>query len=487
MSVKGYFFAREGARLELEKRNKMTFTNIISAIGNTQSVYPLIVRDCGIEAPSKVYLTYQENKKDKDIAYLATRERLIDEYASSAIWLGGIPFVEKLVNKFVIEKKGYSPDVNLKLFKESDCQGIEYNIKFFEQKLAKGEIGDDAVKEIKKAIADLKKVKDNKGVYEGLLSTKFIAATAIPIALMGFVLPKMIFALTAKTKAAKKAKEGQAAAVVNPQKTQNPPFTALKKDVFSSMSSSAQKTPTFTGNFSSTVANFTTYQKMATIDGGYAVGRVATSRKKNEAVDIAFKMAGMMFLNFVAPKYIEKILDTAANAALNIDVKLDPLMLEDESLLKLISDKKLAQNMPLSNDGKTLLKFIDENPTSVFTKYAAKFEKVTLMKNGIRDPRAYVDIDELVKFKKSIEEFGEKALSGVTKGTDEKVIADNVKKFAKKAKVVKSLNIVTNVGLSSFLLAYCLPKVQYVFREWYTGSKLEPGIVEDNANKKAGV
>lgn len=456
----------------------MTVTKIISAIGNNSSVYPLILRDCGVEIPSKVYLTYQENKDDKDIAFLATRERVIDEYATSAVWLGGIPLVEKLVNKFVIEKKGFNPNVNLKLFKESDAQGIDYNIKFFQDKLAKGDYKDAAAKEIASAIEDLKKVKGNKGAYEKLLSAKFLSATLIPIALMGFVIPKAVFALTAKTKAAKKAKAEQQAALSNPTSSKNPQFTALKSDTFSSMKFDAGKKPSFTGNFSSTVANFTTYQKMATIDGGYAVGRVATSRKKNEAVDIGFKMLGMMFLNFVAPKYIEKILDSAANKALNLDVKLDPIMLEDKDLLKMISDKKLAENLPSSNDGKSLLKFIDENPDSIFTKYAAKFEKVTLLKSGARDPRAYVNIEELAKFKKSLEEFSEKALSTAGKDADAKTIAENVQKFAKKAKVVKSLNILTNVGLSSFLLAYCLPKVQYAFREWYTGSKLEPGIVE---------
>ena len=63
-------------------------SNIISAIGNNNSIYPLIVRDCGIEVPTKVYKTYKQNKDDKEIAYLATRERLIDEYATSAVWLG---------------------------------------------------------------------------------------------------------------------------------------------------------------------------------------------------------------------------------------------------------------------------------------------------------------------------------------------------------------------------------------------------------------
>lgn len=454
----------------------MTITNIISAIGNTSSVYPLILRDCGVEIPSKVYLTYKENKEDDDVAFLATRERIIDEYATSAVWLGGIPLVEKLVDKFLIKKKGFNPNVNLKLFKESNFQGIEFNIKSYEEKLKKGNLSEAAINEIKSALEDLKKVKNNKAVYEKLLSTKFIAATAIPVAFMGFVIPKCVFALTAKTKAAKKAREEQ---MLKNKNDFNP--SLLNNDVFSSVRLKNSKTPAFTGNFSSTVANFSTYQKMATIDGGYAVGRVATSRKKNEAVDIAFKMAGMMFLNFVAPKYIEKILDGAANKVLNLDVKLDPLMLADKEFLKQIADKTLK--LPENNDGDALLKFVDENPDALFTKYAAKFEKIKLLKSGVRDPRAFVDVNELSKFKKSIEEFEGKALSIAGKNTDALTLEKTVQKFAKKAKVVKSLNILANVGLSSFLLAYCLPKVQYVFREWYTGSKLEPGIIDQPAKK----
>ncbi len=462
----------------------MAITNIISAIGNNSSVYPLILRDCGVEIPSKVYLAYQENKSDENVAFLATRERIIDEYATSAVWLGGIPFIEKLFNKFVIKSKGFNPDVNLKLFKESDCQGIDYNIKFFENKIKKGEISENLINEIKTAVEDLKKVKNNKGVYEKLLSAKFSAATVIPVALMGFVIPKLVFGLTAKTKAAQQeAKNKQKNQPQNVSKTSNTSFTALKNDVFEPLRLENGKSPSFTGNFSSIAANFTTYQKMAAIDGGYAVGRVVTSRKKNEAVDLGFKMLGMMFLNYVAPKYIEKILDTAANKAFNLDVKLDPLMLGDKEFLKQISEKTLK--LPEKDDGISLLKFIDENPNELFTKYAAQFGKVKMIfedkklkRNGIRDPRAYVNIEELVKFKKSIEDFSKAALSDTVKNADCKLVAEHVEKFARKAKAVKSLNILTNVGLSSFLLAYCLPKVQYAFREWFTGSKLEPGIVD---------
>ncbi len=93
----------------------MTLTNIISAIGNNSSIYPLIVRDCGIEAPSKILIARNENKKEsKELANDATREKIIDEYATSAIWLGGIPAVECIADKF-ISKKGYNPNGKIKL------------------------------------------------------------------------------------------------------------------------------------------------------------------------------------------------------------------------------------------------------------------------------------------------------------------------------------------------------------------------------------
>ena len=133
----------------------MTVTNIISAIGNNNSVYPLLLRDCGIEVPTKVFLTYNQNKSDKDIAMLATRERLVDEYTVSAVWLGGIPLLEKVCSIF-FKKKGFNPSISSKLLKEEANQGLEYNIKKFK------DIAPDAVK-------DLEYLKQNKAKYKKLL------------------------------------------------------------------------------------------------------------------------------------------------------------------------------------------------------------------------------------------------------------------------------------------------------------------------------
>ena len=412
----------------------MTITNIISAIGNNSSVYPLIVRDCGIEVPTKIILTYDQNKKEsKGIAYLAARERFLDEYATSAVWLGGIPLVGWICDKY-IKTRGLNPKVNLKLFKEEEgIQGIDYNIKKFK------DIAPDAVK-------DLLKAKENKKLYEKLLAGKFVASTTIPILFMGFILPKLIFASSARKIENLRKKEAE--------KKKTSPVSFLQKDRFYK-----SKDVNFTGNWIPRAANFSAQDKMAVTDGGYAIGRVATARNKNERYDLSFKMAGMMFLNFVAPKWIEKGLNKLTG------VELDPVILADKEFTKQIKDGTLK--LPSGASAEELLKFVDniENKDTLFIKYAKKFDKIKMLDNGVRDPREYVDIKKLGKFRNDIEEFAKKALK-----------TNDFNGYLKQARIAKSANILTNVALSSFLLAYVLPKAQFAFRKLITGSDLEPGL-----------
>ena len=413
----------------------MAITNIISAIGNNSSIYPLLFRDCCIEAPSKILIARRENMKEsKEVAKDATRERFIDEYATSAIWLGGIPATEYFVDKY-INKKGYNPKINIRLFSGTQFQSIDKNIEKFKN------INE---KDIQEAIADLVKVKNNKFVYEKLLTKKFFLATAIPTLIMGFVLPKLNFALTRKIRAKKE--------IAN---TNQQNIIQADKRKFSNVA--------FTGGFTSAVANLRTVDKMAISDGGLTIGRVSTSRNKEEAYMNAFRMIGSMILNFVTPKYIAKLLDNTANKLFKLNVKLDPIILDSEEFLKAVKTGNLK--LPNSNCEKDILEFLDKNPQSLYAKFAQKLKKVTYLKSGYRDPRKFVDINDLVKFKEEFEKYMELAKK-----------SNNIEKFAQKAKYIKGANILLNVGISSFLLAVALPKAQYLFNKAVTGSYLDPGL-----------
>lgn len=444
----------------------MTITNIISAIGNNSSIYPLLVRDLAIEAPSKIIIARRENMKEsKEIANDATREKFIDEYATSAIWLGGIPATEYVFDKY-LTKKGWSPDVNLKLFKENETvaarnvkksagsvldvvvQGVDYNIDKFKNIQAK---------DVQDAVADLIKVKNNKSVYEKLMTKKFVAATAIPTIIMGFVLPPLNFALTRKLR----AKNAQAE--FNTKQNNNATtFTSLNSASFKEFSKD-KKNVSFTGSLTSTIANLRTVDKMAISDGGLTVGRVSTSRNKEEAYVNAFRMIGSMILNFVTPVYIAKGLDKLGNKLFNVNVNLDPLILDNKKFINAIKENKVE--LPKSNSAQDLMEFIDTKPNSMFSKFAQKMKKVSYLESGYRDPRKYVDLEDLGKFKDEFEGFIKSATN-----------SGNIEKFAKKAKYVKGANILANVGISSFLLAGVLPKAQYLFNKAVTGSYLDPGL-----------
>ena len=403
----------------------MSLVNIISAIGNNSSIYPLIVRDCGLENPSKVILTYRQNLKDsKQMAFNATRERLIDEYGASIIWLGGIPAMDKLCD-WGIKKMGYDPKVNISLLKENSKQGLKYNIEKFKN---------NAPEEVKQ----MEKVLKNKSAYQKLLAGKFILSTAIPVAIMGYFLPKINIALTDKIRKKQDAKKEEVRILNQGIAPQNLSFKGI----------------------SASLANMSTVNKMAVTDGGLTVGRVGTARNKYEKMEMGFKMTMMMFLNFVAPIWIAKGFDSLSGKLFNTNVNLDPNLLNDKEFLREIKENKLE--MPKEN----IIEFLDKNPDSKFSKLSEKYCGVKYLKNRVRDPREYVDENKIKKFQQELEKFANQAKA-----------SGDIGKFAKKALKVKSANILANVGISSFLLACALPKVTFILRKKVTGSDAEPGLV----------
>ena len=349
-----------------------------------------------------------------------------------------------------------------------------------------------------KAVEELEKVKANSKIFKRLQCGKFTASMVIPIALMGFIIPKAVFAMTAKTR--KKQEELRGNIPKFELTERNWAFSG--RDVFERFTLKNPRKITFKGGLAATICNFSTVEKMAITDGGYALGRVLTARKNknedtnyiqrySESIDIGFKMLGMLYLNFVAPKKLENLLAKISKKLFSLDVNLDPLILGDREFIKQINDGSLK--LPKTNNIKDMLEFIDnpENIDTLFVKYAAKFRKIKLIDNKIRDPRTFVDEKELgtlrdnmLKFREETAKIKEKALQelkDIKKYKNDpdklaKAVNKYAKKFATRAKSAKTFNILANVGISSYLLACVLPDAQYAFRKFVLGTKLEPGL-----------
>ena len=101
----------------------------------------------------------------------------------------------------------------------------------------------------------------------------------------------------------------------------------------------------------------------------------------------------------------------------------------------------------------------------MFSKLAEKTGIIDRIKTGARNPEKYVDIKKLEELKNNLLEY-----------TNSLKKSASPKKLAQKAFAAKSFNIAANILLSSFLLAGMLPKAQFLFRKFITGSDLEPGI-----------
>lgn len=396
----------------------MSLINIISAVGNNRGIAPLFVRDCCIEIPAKLGLTYNQNLKDsKQMANNAVRERFIDEYGTSAIWMGGPIVLGKLCNS-AIKKCGYNAGVNMSLFKERKDQGIKLNIEKFKDKAPE-------------AVEDLKKALQNKGKYQNLQAGKFAITTLIPIALMGFILPKLNFKLTEKIRKKQEAEK-----------------------------EAASKNISFKG-IASTMANMSNVNKMAVTDGGLTIGRVWTGRNRYEQMELGFKNSMMMFLNFVFPIYLAKALDKLSMKMFKTNVNLDPKLMNNEDFLNSIK----AGDIKTPKKRENIIDFLDKNPNSKFSKLCEEYCGVKYLKNRIRDPREFVDTKKIYNFIKEIEKFSTEAKR-----------SNNINKYAKKAVRIKSANIAANVGISSFLLAVALPELIFFLRKKVTGSDAEPGL-----------
>ena len=78
-------------------------SKVVSTIGNPEALTPLLIKDTitswAIVANSK--------KQGGDIE---SKDRFLDEYGTLAIWLGGIPFFKKVIDKTLYKKAKINPN-----------------------------------------------------------------------------------------------------------------------------------------------------------------------------------------------------------------------------------------------------------------------------------------------------------------------------------------------------------------------------------------
>ncbi len=443
---------------------------IFSALGNNSSITQIAVKD-GIETVGRTAMAYKEGSKtSKKFGALEARERLIEANATSLVWLGGIPTLKILFDKFYTNKK-YN-FTQLKEYGKNALARTDIRLldKSSPQALKLENITDKAL------IPQVKKILDNPKAFKNTFIKRAAITTLIPIALVGYVLPKTVYAYTHRRIAKQKRQE-----LKNAFQNQE----ANKENIINSTPAFA----TFMGkakranlSFNGTIEKISKYftqpnTNMVMVDGGILAGRVGSSRNFLEGCERTINELGYIFFLYCGGKYVAKGLEALTKKFGGIPTSLDAKLLQNNdftaSLIAASKDKTRKALEFAENNEKSIINFIDKNLTSNGGKFsnltlqaAEKTGLVNVVK-GVRNPLKYIETKEITNLNSQIKEFVETLAK-----------SNNPEALVKKAKLLKRCSIIANIAICSAVLAYVLPKLQYIFRSKVSPNTVAPGLAQ---------
>lgn len=445
----------------------MSFTtNIFSALGNnSNSLWPIIFKDTIMENAGRTVMSYRQGAKEsKDFGVKEAKETARREYFTSAVWLGGIPFLKKFWDNTAMKLAKMPAGVDYKLLDKNNSQNVWAN---------KNIAGVP-----KKVLNDLKKVADNPNLYKKLSVARFLITTGLPVVFLATMAEKLNYKFTGEEY--KEAARHQAALSLKNK------FKNAENPAYNIYQNSKKHEPSFKGAgldiiMTNPVAN------MAVLDLNLSGGRVLNARTKEEKIEMAAKEAGLIFFIYQGGKILQKWLEKGANKLLNVPIELDSKIIEstkfgdlvrskdtitvpktakqvielldntkedDKFLRRMAVDTGLVETLPASNAAKHPLHWLGFKPKGQV--------------DGIRNPFKYVKTGDVTNLAENMKSFIKTAKE--SKG--------GVENFLKKAKWIKRGSIIANLALCSTATAYLIPKMQFAIREKLTGHSASSGIIK---------
>lgn len=437
-------------------------TKIISTLGNEESLIPIMIKD-GVDSTSLTLKSFKEGGPVEGM------DRAIDEYGTQAIWIGGIPFYKKLIDFTAYKIAKINPTVDPRVIADK-----EYSKWAVDN--ANGIINKSG-ESVKTALNNC--LKDGGTLAKNLYKGKIIAATALTLI--------TYFALT-KSKQ-KKTKDTVIDEFNKSEENKNTNKKTIElnintPEVFKDFEKiSGNKVISFGGmvkNLSDAIM-FNPVHNMKIIDAGITTERLACSRNKTEFCEHAIKEGSFLFFIYKFGSIIDKAIKKASNNILNkpIDLKIDVLM--DEKLQEALTSGKIINDVSkLPNKSAALtdkLNFLVNNPDNIIVQAAKKSGIVQTVKDS--SGKSFIDTSKFIDVAE-IEALGESLLNIDKKY---KISNESVTKFLNKTKMLKVGSVLTNIGISCFILGYVIPKAVYKYRELKTGTT-KFHVAEDIKNEQ---
>ena len=499
----------------------------------TRSLIPILLTEACVEA-GRTYNAYKRG------GFTEARERLTEEFTSAVVWMGGVPFFDFLIDKFVGKKLLNLPGDGFSVGKDAARNPVA---NYIHSNVFKGKTAEQ--------------VENMLGKFR---AGKLVTSLALATATVGILVPKMNQAITRHMKKNSQNK---------PQQEQQPSVNVAQYnnvDMASFMNNKKGSDVQFTGalngaklmNFVNTFETTPKYQ-LLTEDGGVLAGRTGNARNEYEAIEIGFRdgsscyfymfntpVMAAMFNKLIGGSRIDPVASEAATRHLvdmiqenggqmtaeafekavlgdaslryKITPELERLITENggriefEKLIELYPELKgkedivrrmseLQPKMFLPGaDGKMVAKniltktqvedlFIGGKANSpeflhdIYTVQSTPDQIFKVGKPAYKDSLSYVQQSELEGAKKNSRTFIEDIIN-TAKKKGEKVTKELIEKENRKVFAKQAFSWGTSFAISILFLSMLIPKAQYWITRKLTGSDSFPGTAEYD-NKKA--
>lgn len=448
-------------------------TTVYSILGNNSSLIPLGIKDVsnslGMTAGSYVTGSNAEGK-----------DRFIDEFGTLVIWLMGVPFFKKVIDKTVYKIAGYNPSIDTRISENKDV--------FAKAKEQAAKISPELAK-------DFEKVEKNPKIFKGLFLGKFFTATALTLGAYS-LLTTTRHKHTEKTVMEEIKKEQET-------KKANQAFMAQKNV------SKAFK-PHFNGlNPTSLMGTlkqfmFDPVKNTMIIDGGITTERLVDSRSPQDFMGYVIKEGGFWAFMYFAGEAIQKHFEnSAAKSGKHID--LDIRVLQDPKFEQALKDGTIEKHLKdFSTEGTDaqVYESLFNKPENLIVQMAKKADIIgtinsddmitrALKSLGIKksvketeqiDPTFYID---MAKIKGTSDQPGIKGK--IQKLYDEcKTLSPEQKEtFFKDVLNLKRMSVVKNIGACIGVLGIVIPGIMVASR--MLGKDNKEFQVKKDLREKMGV
>lgn len=413
----------------------------ISVIGNPEAITPLLIKDTATS-----YSLTQFAKRDG--GSIESTDKFIDEFGTMAIWLGGIPFFKKILDKTLYKTAKLDPGTDVRVIQNEAHRQ-------FAQKNATGEV--------KKAF-DFASA--HKTLTKNMFYAKFALATSLSLASY-IALTRLRHHIT-KKKAREKAYQDMA----NEKFSQQLIFNSSKLK-FSSIKRKSDKV-----SFGLTGRGFQAFMfdpalNTAIVDLGILSTRVATSRPSDNAkhkvltperVEYLAKDGFLLFFYYAFGHLIQPKLDKLIEKFTKNPIGLDARVLDSKEIVEAFKNTdQVKKDLNVFKGKKAdleILQFLQDNADNIITR-AAKISNIVKCTKGTQDidHGKYIKIDEIKKIAESVESLMNKINSSASK---------DAAKVLKSARNTKIGSILAGLGICIFGAGFVMPTFLYdVVRKYY--------------------